>query len=71
MPALTLLVAGGAAAFSVVAITTDDVANQPAPIVVDPPTPIRANVDEPADVRDGAAPVACDGQVRLPQPCYE
>jgi hypothetical protein len=70
LPALSLLVAGGAAALGVVAITTDDVSNPPAQIVVDPPAPIPADVDEPAAVPDGAAPVACRGQARLAQPCY-
>ena len=71
LPALSLLVAGGAAALGVVAITTDDVSNQPAQIVVDAPTPVPADVVEPATVRDGAAPVPCRGQVRLEVPCFE
>ena len=50
LPALSLLVAGGAAALGVVAITTDDVSNQPAQIVVDAPTPVPADVVEPATV---------------------
>jgi hypothetical protein len=71
LPALSLLVAGGAAALGVVAITTDDVSDQPAQIVVDAPTPVAADVVEPATVRDGAAPVPCRGQARLEVPCFE
>ena len=71
LPALSLLVAGGAAALGIVAITTDDVSNQPAQIVVDAPTPVPADVVEPAGARNGAAPVPCHGQARLDPPCYE
>ena len=71
LPALSLLVAGGAAALGVVAITTDDVTQQPAQIVVDQPAHIPANVIEPPDVRDVVGPVACAGQARLPMPCAE
>ena len=71
LPALSLLVAGGAAALGVVAITTDDVSNQPAQIVVDAPTAVPADGVEPAGSRDSAAAVPCRGQVLLDLPCYE
>jgi hypothetical protein len=69
LPALSLVVAGGAVALGVVAIATDDVSDRPAQIVVDQPAPIPADFD-PAAVPDDAAPVACRGQVRLEFPCY-
>ena len=71
LPALSLLVAGGAAALGVVAIATDDVSDRPAQVVVDPPARIPADVVEPAGGRDGAAPVACRGQVWLDKQCFE
>ena len=71
LPALSLLVAGGAAPLGVVAITTDDIGDQPAQLVVDAPPPVPADVVEPATVRDGAAPVPCRGQARLQVPCFE
>ena len=71
LPALSLLVAGGAAALGVVAIATDDVSDPPAQIVVDPPAPIPADVVEPAGGHAGAAPVECRGQARLEIPCFE
>ena len=60
LPALSLLVAGAAAALGVVAIATDDVSDQPAQVVV-----------EPAGGRAAAAPVDCRGQARLEIPCFE
>jgi hypothetical protein len=71
LPVLSLLAAGGAVALGVIAITTDDVSNQPAPIVVSAPTPVAADVVEPAGGRDDGATVACRGQARLDLPCYE
>ncbi len=59
LPALSLLVAGAAAALGVVAIATDDVSDQPGIVV------------EPAGGRAAAAPVDCRGQVRLEIPCFE
>ena len=70
LPALSLLVAGGAVTLGVVAIATDDVSDPPAQVVVDPP--LRpADAFEPAAVTDAAGPFACSDHARLPLPCYE
>jgi hypothetical protein len=71
LSALALVVAGSAAALGVVAITTDDISEKPAQIVVDPPAPIPADDVEQADPRGDAAAVSCHGQARLQIPCFE
>ena len=71
LSALALVIAGGAAALGVVAITTDDVTEQPAQIVAHPPAPNPADDVAPASPREGAAAVACHAQARLETPCFE
>jgi len=69
LPALSLVVAGGAVALGVVAIATDDTGQQ-APIVVERPAPAAIDV-APAVAKVGASAVACTGQAQLEAHCFE
>jgi hypothetical protein len=71
LPAHSLLVAGGAVALGVVAITTDDVSDRPAQIVIDPSAPVPAESGDLGVDGYGATASACRGQARLARPCYE